>query len=392
MTDWNRNAQAVAAAGGATIAAQPSAIYAMVALAQHDALNAIDRRFDAYAHSGTASGASADAAVHAAARGVLVRMFPAQMASIDAKYSAGLTLIPDGAAKTAGVALGDAAAQAIVTLRAGDPLFAPVSERPVYTWLAPGPGVYEPTPPAFSLTQPPMFIAGGLPFTLNSRLQFRPDGVLALGSEKYANDYNQAKEVGRKGSTVRTPDQTHAARFFIEGSTTAVMNRAGAPAIDAKNLDLWESARAQALLNMSLADAAITAFEAKYHYNTRRPVTAIRKGDTDGNDKTVGDPAWEPEIVTPNHPEYAAGHPIGCSAGSHTLESVLDDEAYAFTTTSPTHPTARSYPSFDALARECGAARAWAGVHWPSTIQDSYVAGHQISTWVVKNFLRKVHR
>ena len=391
VTDWNRKAASVVTEGGAVVAAQPSAVLGMVAIAQHDALNAIDRRYYAYVHTDVMPRASPDAAVHGAARGVLLRMFPAQSATIETEYLSRMALIPDSAEKVTGAALGDAAAHAIVAVRQGDPLFAPASTRPTYKWLAQGPGVYEPTPPAYSVAQPTLFIAGGRPFTLTSSSQFRPAGTPDLSSDLYATDYNEVKEIGRKGSAVRTADQTHAALFFIEGSTTVIMNRIGLPAIETKNLDLWDSARALALLNMSLADAAISAFEAKFHFNTWRPVTAIRKGETDGNANTEADPNWEPEIPTPNHPEYAAGHPFGCSAGGHTLEVVLDDAAYAFATTSASHGTPRSYATLDAFAQECGNARVWAGVHFSNSIRASYVAGREVSNWVIRNTLRKAH-
>ena len=56
--------------------------------------------------------------------------------------------------------------------------------------------------------------------------------------------------------------------------------------------------------------AYIAIFDAKYTYNFWRPVTAIRNGDLDGNEETTRDPAWEPIIATPMHPEYPCAHCI----------------------------------------------------------------------------------
>jgi hypothetical protein len=165
---------------------------------------------------------------------------------------------------------------------------------------------------------------------MTSNAQFRVPAPLPLDSNLWAKDYNEVKEVGALHSTTRTVDQTNAAKFFFESSVGGMMVRIAIPAVAAKGYDLWDTARTFALLMMGQSDSSVSIYEAKFHYNFWRPVTAIRQGDTDGNSKTVADLTWEPMFVTPNHPETASAHAVQCSSGSHLLEKLLDDDAYAF--------------------------------------------------------------
>ena len=386
VTDWVLKTQSVLPAAGITTGPGLNASIANVTIAQHDALNAIDRRYDSYAYSGSAPTASAQAAVHAAARGVLVRLFPAISGNIETEYANKMSLIPDSAEKTAGAAVGDAAAAAIVSLRGGDPLLS--SARPPYTFLPPGPGIFQPMPPSFSAPTN-VYVSLGMLYGLTSNSQFRVPAPLPLDSNLWAKDYNEVKELGALNGTTRTVDQTNAAKFFFESSVGGMMVRIAIPAVAAKGYDLWDTARTFALLMMGQSDSSVSIYESKFHYNFWRPVTAIRQGDTDGNSKTVADPTWEPMFVTPNHPETASAHAVQCSSGSHLLEKLLDEDAYAFQATSTTSPEVRSYASLDQYARDCGEARIWSGLHYRNTFRDSYATGRSIAHYLFHNFLRK---
>jgi hypothetical protein len=322
VSDWDAIAvQTLLAAGQGQIPATRT--LAIVHLAIHDALNAIDSRYERYAFTGAApNGASVDAAIASAAWnaifgavGVGLLTIPnfgppdlqaAALAQAHAKYAAALANIPDGISKDDGIAVGQAAAAAILALRIGDHAFDLVAYTP-----GTRPGDWQPTPNPVP-SDPPGgvdFAPAGLPgwgrvtpFALRRSDQFEPAGPPPLSGRKYARDYNEAKAVGEKNSITRTAEQTSIARFWYEGSVFGWGRIAGIVA-QSRGLDNWETARLFALINIAMADGFIAGFQTKYDLNFWRPVTAIRAGDTDGNDKTVADPHWSSLLNTPSIPE-----------------------------------------------------------------------------------------
>ena len=301
VAGWNTNAgKAAVAACISPVGPSPAEarIYAMTHIAIHDALNAIDRRSRPYAYHGRARRhASLDAAVATAARDVLVPTLgqlvwlvpqacaDAAVASVEADYAAALGAIRDGRAKTRGVAVGRAAANAILTLRATDDVDELLVGDPEYDeGTEPGEYRFTPgTPFAFG----PRF--GELePFVLRDGSQFRPGPPHAVTDPRYTADFNQIKRLGGDGATTpsaRTPDQTEIALFWFESSPLQ-WNRIARTVAKSTRLDPWEQARLHGLLNLALVDGYIGTFETKYHYNSWRPVTAIRTADTDGNPDT----------------------------------------------------------------------------------------------------------
>jgi PAP2 superfamily len=330
VTDWNVIATNTAAAP-LTNGVLQTRIFAMTHAAIHDAVNAINRRYQPYALDMQASlNASPEAAVSAAAHDVLVHELPAiQKPLLDAAYTNSLSGIPDGAAKNAGIAIGQAAAAAIIALRSSDGANAPMPYTP-----GSGPGVWIPTPPGFL----PASLAGWgnvTPFTLRSGAQFRldPPEYFDLTSEEYTADYNEVKSVGEVNSPSRTAEQSQIAAFWYEPSAQG-WNRLTRVVSARHNLDLWENARLFALVNFALADAYIAHFDSKYLYNFWRPVTAIRAGDTDGNPDTAPDPAWTPFLVTPSIPDYPSGHSTAGGAAAMALARFFGQDQVPFTTTS----------------------------------------------------------
>ena len=217
---------------------------------------------------------------------------------IEPAYAASLNTIADGQAKTDGIAAGDAVASQLIDLRSDDGFRAPASYTPPNP---PIPGVWLPTAPT-----PPIGPYLGLmdPFSLPSADQFRPDGPPPLDSKRWADDYNEVKEIGSATSATRTGDQTLAARFWGEAPVQQARGSFRRFVLD-HQLDVVEAARFNAMWSVTYADALIACFDAKYTYTLWRPITAIRAGETDGNDATLGDPAWTPLLpTTPNHPEY----------------------------------------------------------------------------------------
>ena len=385
VTDWNVIATTTAGAVPAQVPVRQTRTYAMTHAAVHDALNAIDRRYQPYAllMQGQLD-ASPDAAVAAAAHDVLVNVLPvAQKPSLDAAYENSLSAIPAGPAKDAGIAIGQAAAAAIIALRSSDG-----SDPTLPCPYSPGsgPGVWIPTD-----SRPAAIPCWGnvTPFTLRSGSQFRlePPEYFDLTSEEYAADYNEVKDIGY----ARTADQSEIARFWYEASAQG-WNRISRKVSEEHPLDLWENARLFALVNFALADGYIAHFDSKYLYNFWRPVTAIRAGDTDGNDATAPDPAWTSLLVAPNIPDYPSGHSTVGAAAAFVLAQFFGRDDVSFETTSgaPFAGITRSFASFSHAAQENADSRVFAGIHFRTACRDGVRLGGKVGRFVLNHSLKPV--
>jgi len=353
-----------------------------------------------------------DAAVAAAARdalvgAILVGPLPftgfgtaaqqsAAVTQVDAQYIAVLAAIPDGISKSDGIAIGQAAAAAILALRSADH----ATDFVAYT---PGtrPGDWQPTPnpipsdPPAAADQLPAVLPGWghvTPFVLRRSTQFEPAGPPRLSGPKYARDYNEVKTIGEKNSATRTAEQTSIARFWYEGSPFG-WSRIARIVAESNNLDPWETARLLALINLAMADGFIAGFETKYEFNFWRPVTAIRAGDTDGNHKTVADGGWSSLLNTPAIPDYTSTHSVLGGAASDVLRRFFHTDNVPFTTTSgaPFADITRSFTSFSQAAIENGNSRIYAGIHFRTAVTDGIKQGKQIGGFVLTHALRPVH-
>ncbi len=387
VTDWNNVATTVGSPAGVP----QSRAYAMAQAAVHDALNAIDRRYEPYAYEATAPpNASPEAAVSAAAHDVLRALFPSQQLAIDAAYQAALASIPSGNAKDFGVAVGQAAAAAVLALRSND---GSATANIPYT-QPPGPGVWEPTPPGFL---PAAFPGWGnvTTFGLNHGEQFRPDPpeFFVLTSEAYTREYQEVKDIGNINSITRTPEQSDIARFWYEGSPPG-WNRIARVVAAQKGFNLWENARLFALVNFAMADGLIAGFNAKYFYNFWRPVTAIQKGDADGNPSTVADPGWSSFLITPQIPDYPSTHSVLGAAAAEVLSRFVGTDLVSFTTTSgaPFAGITRSFTSFSQAALENANSRVLAGIHFRSATTDGVRQGENIGKFIFKHSLKPVKK
>jgi hypothetical protein len=385
VIDWNVIATNAAPAAGKN-ALEQSRIYAMTHAAIYDALNAIDRRNRTYALDRRAEpGASPEAAVAAAAHGVLVELLPSQQATLDAAYEASLSGIADGSAEANGIAIGQAAAAAILALRAADGSTAPMPYTP-----GTDAGDYQLTPPNFA---PAIFPGWGnvTPFALTSGAQFRlsPTKFLDLTSKRYAEDYHEVKAIGELNSATRTAEQSEIARFWYEGSPTG-WNRIARVVAVQRELDLWQNARLFGLLNFAMADGFIAGFDSKYHYNFWRPVTAIRAGATDNNPATVADPDWTALLVTPAAPDYPSTHSVLGAAAAEVLARFFGTDAISFTATSgaPFPGITRSFTGFSQAAQENADSRVYAGIHFRTACQHGLSQGKQVGRYVFKHALQ----
>jgi hypothetical protein len=409
VAEWNGTILSVLIAGGQNNLVLTRGL-TMASVAVHDALNAINRRYEAYVFDGAPTpNASPEAAVATAARDVLVLAVPgfgtplqqaAAIAMADAAYSTALARVPDGPAKTSGVAVGRAAAAAIVSLRKDD---GAVKDVPYVPGSAPGQWRPHPNPvPAdppipnpvaalgYSASMQPGW-ANLPPFTLLSGAQFRPAGPPPLTSEAYTRDFDEVKGIGNKNTTVRTPEQSQIARYWYEGSPQG-WNRITRIVASTKSLDRWELARLLAAVNLAMADGFVAGWNTRYHYNFWRPVTAIRAADTDGNPDTVADPAWDTFLNTPPIPDYPSTHSVLGAAAATVLAEVLGADRLAFTMTSgaPFAGIARSFTSFSQAAQENAESRVYAGIHFRTACRDGIALGGKIGRRVARMYLLPV--
>jgi hypothetical protein len=418
VSQWNQIAVQTSLTAGENAVVQ-SRTLAMAQAAVHDALNAIDRRYEPYTFVGNAPGALVDAAVATAAHDALVAAVfnpglpfpvfpgyagfgtPAQQANavaqVTSTYNTFINGIPASGAKTAGIVIGAAAAAAIIALRSTDHATTLVSYTP-----GTRPGDWQPTPNPvpFDPPAPADHQPAGLPgwgavttWVLHAGDQFGPNGPPALRSPHYKRDYNEVKAIGTKNSVERTPEQTSIARFWYENSPAA-WSRIANVAADSAGLDTWDRARLLALVNLAMADGFIGGFAAKYTFNFWRPVTAIRAGDTDGNDNTVADPTWDSLLNTPAIPDYPSTHSVLGGAASRVLRRFFGTDNVPFTTMSgvPFAGMTRSFASFSEAARENGESRIYAGIHFRSAVEEGIAQGEKIGQFVFEHSLRATER
>jgi hypothetical protein len=361
---------------------------AMVHVAMFDAVNAISPRYQPYLALPTpVVGADARAAAAGAAYGVLVRLFPAQQAVLDAQLAASLASIPPGPGKDAGLAFGDTAADTMVALRASDNFLLP---NPVYVPQS-GPAFYQLTPPGFA-NPVNQLAAIWVPFVMASSDQFRPNGPPALDSARFQAEYDEVRTIGvacpDPESCLRTPEQTMIARWHGVEQAWPQFSRIARILAAESGADLLDTSRAFALLGLTLGDAAVSCFEAKYHYNFVRPVTAIRGGDADGVPGTIGDAGWTPLLTpTPLHPEYPSGHSTIGGAGGEVIKKMFGNHA-SFTTTSPGVPgLSRRFEDADAFVRDGQVARIYGGIHFRTAVEEGRKQGRKVAKLVLETAL-----
>ena len=395
VLDWNEIAVNTAIANGQNPFAQ--ARYAAITqLAVFEAVNAITGDFRPYLGNIVAPhGASADAAAIQAAYHVLSTYFPASAPTLLTARANSLALIPDGQAKSDGIATGDAAALAMIALRAND------GSSPAQ-FKIPGPAVpgeYQATPscPMMNGIRVGTFYQWGnvTPFGIPSVSEFLLDPPPVLDSNQYAKTYNEVKAVGSASanSTERPQDRANVVLYYAASSPTQVFNQAARQVAAQEGWhSLSENARAFALINMALSDGAVTTFFNKYHYNFWRPETAIRAGDTDGNRKTDADPNWVPFIPAPCFPSYPSAHGTLSGAGAEVMRRLYGEAGHAITLSNPAVPTiVLHYGSFRQITDDISDARVYGGIHFRTDQDAGARLGRVVGETIYKNNLRAVH-
>jgi PAP2 superfamily len=358
--------------------------FAMVHGAIYDAVNAIaGTPYQPYLVAPPADGTeSTDAAVATAAYQVLVALFPAQEAALQAQYDQSLAAIPDGPSKQGGVSVGGQAAAAMIAARQDDGAFGD------QTWVVgTEPGQWRPTPPTFASDG--AWVGHVKPFLIPSASMFRTSGPPALTSTAYAKDINEVELIGSVSSAVRTTDQTQAAIWWHDRHLAEwEIKRQIATN---QHLNVLEAARMFAMVDLAETDATIACYNEKEAWNRWRPVTAIQLADTDGNPLTVADPGWMPLLVTPPHPDYTSGHTCFTAASMGTMAYFFGTDKMKFSAYSADSGTRRYFSSFSQAVTEVVNARVWGGIHTRTADVQGAKIGAQVVAYMIPRFFRPLN-
>lgn len=412
VTTWNAHAGEAAVAACLAPLDNPlheSRMYAMVHVAVHDALNAIDRRYRSYAYHATApEGTSVHAAVATAAHRVMVTALqeltppfdgcaPAALEVVGTAYDDAMSSVPGGPSRTDGVAVGAAAADAILGKRSDDGSDTPLVVTDHPTGTRPGQWRFTPDRPfAFAPGWGEVEL-----FTFGHADHYRPRPPHRLSSRRYAADLAEVRALGGDGvttPTARTAEQTEIAYFWLESSPLA-WNRIARTLADSQDLDEWEAARLHGLLNLALADGYVASFDTKYTDDFWRPVTAIRAADRDGNRRTSADPTWTPLVTTPPIPDHDSAHAVEGAAAAAVFRGFFRTDGIPFSACSlqlegsgctDASPTLRHFGSFSAAARENADSRVYIGFHFRNAVEAGYDHGRRIGKATVRHELRPV--
>jgi hypothetical protein len=394
VLDWNKIAVDIAVANQQNPFAQ-GRYAAIVQLAVFEAVNSIKRDYKPYLGTITAPPhASAQAAAIEAAYKVLSTYFPdpTSQATLLADRTNSLASIPNTQAKLDGIAVGDAAAQAMIALRAND------GSSPAQFNIPgpPAPGVWQATPSCPIVNGIGVGVAfqwqNVIPFGIRHASDFLLSPPPVLTSNGYAKTYNEVMTVGSKDSTERPLDRANVALFYAAESPTQAFNQAARQVAEQQQRSLSENARALALINMAINDSLVASFFNKYHYNFWRPETSIHAGDSDGNRKTEADPEWAPFIVTPCFPSYPSNHGSAANGATAVMRRLYGEAGHWITLTNPTVPAiVLHYTSFREITEDISDARVFGGIHFRTDQVAGAVLGRAVGRAVYKNNLRPAH-
>ncbi len=398
LVAWNQRLLSIADAEDHFLTLKGVRAAAMMHLAIHDALQAIHPRYASYAYDTVARDAEPTVAAAQAGYAVVLALYPSQHPQLREELRRWLDPVADGAGKADAIALGQAAAAAVIARRTGDGW----DGEAAYQWRPIGPGVYAEfrdhsgTPEGFVFGAA---WAGATPFTLTTADQFRAPPPPAIESDAYTRAFDEVRSVGRDGSTTRTPDQSHLAMWWKDFAENS-HNRLARQLVTNEHTDLWAAARMFALLNMGLFDSYVSVFANKFHHNHWRPFTAIRQAASDGNPHTQPDAEWNNlHRHTYAFPSYPSAHGTVCAAAMTVLADTYGDR-HPFTMHTPEvdsagplspklamDPPTRAFDSFSAAAMECALSRVYLGIHFRYDSIAGNRLGQQVGHHAVATFL-----
>jgi hypothetical protein len=383
IVEWNEILEGVLPTSGLS----PPRSYAMLHIAMFDAINSIERSYRSYRLKVHAPrGACAEIAAAQAARDVLAAQFPDAKATFDTALRARLARSSPGEAKYA-AKIGKAVAAAVLAWRQDDGW---TVTPPAYV-LPPFPGAYQSAAPVgfrqFQYMKP---------FALITNTQYLPAPPPMLTSADYAEDFEEVRQVGMEASAVRTPEQTQLALLFASITSRTVhwglWNHVARDTARAAGLSLIETARAYALLNVSIHDGLQTTHTSKFIYGFWRPVTAIQRADEDMNDLTIADPSWKSLLRTPTYPSHAGNQACVGASAARALALIHGTDQIAFTAKwlgSESNPdVSRNYASFAQMAQDQANSRIYGGIHFRFENEASQEACPKVAEWVFKHFMQ----
>jgi hypothetical protein len=383
VVDWNQIAGRTL--GAAQVAGNPRArAMAMVNVAMFDAVATVDGRYTPVVARAqppsNASPAAATAAAAAAAHALLVQVAPSQKDKLDEALATTLGGIADERARSAGATLGARVGGLVFADRVDDALSAPDDYRPFTS-----PGVWVPTASPIS----PEYARAKLWGTV-ANSHYRPEAPPALESAQWARDYNEVRQLGGRNSKARTQEQTDAVRFWTQPALGSAADQVARQVVEMKKPSLSDTARFYAHLQMAVANTFMADWDAKFHYNFWRPVTAIRNGDRDNNDATEREATWTPLNATPMHPEYPSQASMLASVINAVVERHFGADVGPFVMVEPTSEgkVKRAFPNVAAIAREMTDVRIWGGVHFRSSLDVSARMGQRIAEDLAVTYMK----
>jgi PAP2 superfamily protein len=385
--DWNDVALAAVERSSSPPPVAARAL-AMMHVAIFDAVNSVEPTHQAFRfYVPESTTASREAAATQAAYRVLLQLYPNERARFEDARAQGLAQIAEGAAKSAGIRLGDVVATRVIDWRNSDR-----SDRSVSYMPGTQPGQWRPTPPEY---KPALLPHWGTvaPFGISYASQFRPPFPPELTSAEYTRDFHEVRMLGAANSVVRNEEQTEIAHFWADGPGTVTppghWNRIARNVAESRGLSLQENARLFALLNVALADAAIVCWDMKYACNFWRPVTAIHEAENDGNFETIADADWRPLLVTPPFPSCTSGHSSFSGAAAQMLSLFFGTDSVEFTDESVQGRPARTFASFSQAADEAGRSRIYGGIHFEFDNAGGQKSGRALSQYIYDNYMRR---
>ena len=385
---------------GGTSPLVTSRVVALVSASVFDAVNGIDPRFRSlHVRADAPHHASERAAAVQAAYAILFRLYPSQDATLLTPHRnsslAAIALTESARSIAAGINWGQTVADAIWAWRLTDgftPTPAPFLGVQSIVGTPGAVGFWRPTPQGLPNNLPgasgagPQF-ASMTPWVLIRPSQFRLPPPLALDSAEYAANVNEVRTMGVYSGSGRSPDQSELALFWA-GNTALYWNRIASVLSGERGLSLTENAHLFALLNVTMADAAIACWDGKYRYVYWRPITAIRAGLTPAQ----AEPTWVPWLDffptgTPAHPEYPSGHSTVSGSAAFVLGAAFGEHT-AFSVTSEVRPGTRSFSSFADAVAEVADARVFGGIHFRTTCVRANTLGRAVADYVSRHAMR----
>ena len=380
IRDWNATMVATIVVDAGKANAEAFMWFGFVQAAVYNAVEGITRDYELYKwrKHGLRS-ASPEAAAAQAAHDVLLHYFPASQVRLDTQLADSLAGVTDGAAEQQGVEYGQAAAAHLIKQRLNDGRNAPITFD-----QAPAKGVWRPTPPTNTPFLVP-WLSQVKPLMMTSSRQFRPGRPPALKSAQYTADFNEVKALGAKVGSTRTPAQTETATFTTDvaiGPYQAALRDLTAR----RAMDISDTARLFAAVDMSITDSIIAVWDSKYHYGYWRPITAIQLADTDGNPDTVADATWEPLVATPPYPDYVSGFNGVTGALTRSVSRILGHGRVDLYITSVAAGVTRHYRFASALNRDGINGRVWLGIHFRTADEVAINMSTRIANWGLNHY------